>query len=631
MKLTMRKKLLAGFSLVLCIMALTGLVVWWYTSTLVAESKHLYAHNVQAGIQLGKAQQALWQLHYGIPQFLVAGAEERDRIIADEATWYGEIQDALKAYAAGTRTAAEHEALKAWQMAFQQYVEARPRWFELQKAGKSAEAAAWRAQTTTPYGAAAVRALGNLMALQEQAGDHTQMAVENAARQVGQLQLTLLVVAVLTGAGVATMLTQGFVRQVRNMMHTFRQISLGHYTARATVLSQDELGILAGSLNSVLDLYSTTLQRSEAEHAALQAAIVKLLEEVSGVAEGDLTLEAEVTAEMTGAIADAFNYMIHQLHGVVARVQEAAVQVSASANAVQTTAGHLAEGSTSQALQIHNSSAALEEMALSIQQVATNAALSASVAEQALDNAQQGSAAVQNTIQGMQRIRTQVQETAKRIKRLGERSKEIGDIIKLIGDISERTSIVALNASIQAARAGVAGRTFVVVAEEIERLAERSAAATRQITNLVAGIQIETTEAILAMEESTQEVVHGSHLADQAGQALGEIESVSARLVELIHSISLASQQQARGSEHLSKAMGDIADITQQTASGAKQAAVSITHLATLAEALQAAVSTFKIASTQPDPPLTPIAVVSATPTLQPVALDTSRQRVYAG
>ena len=200
---------------------------------------------------------------------------------------------------------------------------------------------------------------------------------------------------------------------------------------------------------------------------------------------------------------------------------------------------------------------------------------------------------MQNTIQGMSRIRAQVQETAKRIKRLGERSQEIGEIVQLIGDIAERTSILALNASIQAARAGEAGRAFVVVAEEVERLAERASNATRQIATLVKTIQSETHEAVIAMEGSTGEVVQGSQLADQAGQALSEIESVSERLADLIQSISHASKQHS--SESLSKAMSEIAAVTQRTAAGTKQATGSINHLAGLADELRHSVSTFKL------------------------------------
>jgi twitching motility protein PilJ len=223
--------------------------------------------------------------------------------------------------------------------------------------------------------------------------------------------------------------------------------------------------------------------------------------------------------------------------------------------------------------------------------------LSATVAQQSLANAKQGSEAVQATIKGMSRIREQVQETAKRIKRLGESSQEIGEIVQLIDDIADRTSILALNASIQAAMAGEAGRGFAVVAEEVERLAERSSDATKRITNLVKTIQMGTNEAIAAMEESTHEVVEGSKLANQAGQALGEIESVSNRLADIIQSISLTAKQQARGSEALAKSMGNISDITQHTAAGIKQSAIAVNNLASLADELRSSVASFKLPS----------------------------------
>jgi twitching motility protein PilJ len=212
-----------------------------------------------------------------------------------------------------------------------------------------------------------------------------------------------------------------------------------------------------------------------------------------------------------------------------------------------------------------------------------------------LANARQGADAVNNTIEGMNRIRDQVQETAKRIKRLGESSQQIGEIVQLIDDIADRTSILALNASIQAAMAGEAGRGFAVVAEEVERLAERSTNATKKIAGLVKAIQSETNEAVTAMEEGTREVVEGSKLANQAGQALSEIQNVSGRLAELIQSISQASRQQARVSESVAKSMTQISEVTQQTAAGNKQAAVSVNSLASLADELRSSVSTFRL------------------------------------
>jgi len=409
-------------------------------------------------------------------------------------------------------------------------------------------------------------------------------------------RLTLIsgLVAALAATGLAILVTRGLTVQIRHIMDMFGEIGIGNFEARTRVTSGDELGTMATSLNAMLDSTLALIQTRE-ERDAMQAAVMKLLDEVSGVADGDLTAEAEVSADVTGAIADAFNFMIGQLRDIISGVQGATLQVSSSANEVQATAEHLAQGSEAQAVQISGAAAALEDMATSVQQVAENAALSASVGEKARANAQQGTRAVRDTIEGMNRIREQVQETAKRIKRLGESSQEIGEIVQLIDDIADRTSILALNASIQAAMAGEAGRGFAVVAEEVERLAERSTEATKQITNLVRTIQNETNEAVSGMETATQEVVEGSVLADQAGQALAEIEDVSTHLAELIQSISLAARQQARGSEDMAQSMDEISQVTQQTAAGTKQAAVSISTLASLADELRDSVSAFKL------------------------------------
>jgi twitching motility protein PilJ len=355
------------------------------------------------------------------------------------------------------------------------------------------------------------------------------------------------------------------------------------------------MGVMATGFNLLLDRLFNLVETKEAERDEMQDSIMKLLEEVSDASTGDLTVEAHVSENMTGAIADSFNHMIYQLRQIVQNVQEATLHVSSSANQIQHTAEQLADGTTLQSEQILDSAAALDQMAVSIQQVSENASLSATVANQSLHSAKQGSLAVQNTIQAMHRMRDKVQEIATRIKSLGERSQEIGEIVNLIAEIADRTSVLALNASIEASLAGDAGQGFAVVAQEVERLAVRASDATKQIHDLVDAIQGETSEAIIAMEESTSEVGRGSNVADQAGQALKEIESVSSRLADLIQSMSLASTQQARGSENLSKAMSEISDITQQTSSGTKQTAISINQLARLADELRESVRTFKL------------------------------------
>ncbi|MCY7347853.1 MAG: methyl-accepting chemotaxis protein, partial [Pyrinomonadaceae bacterium] len=277
------------------------------------------------------------------------------------------------------------------------------------------------------------------------------------------------------------------------------------------------------------------------------------------------------------------------------QVKDVTFQVSSSANQINDTTEQLARGSEAQASQIARTTSAMAQMALQIQEVSTNAALSAQVAGDALGNARYGTQAVQDNIGAMNSIRKQVQETAKRIKKLGERSQEISQIVGLIDDLSDRTSLLALNASLQASAAGEAGKGFALVAEEVERLAERSNRLTNQIGELTQTIQSETKDVVASMEETIHEVVVGSTLADRAGQALVEIEQVSTKLAELIGSISESANRQATSSEDISQAMGNISKVTELVQNGSKRAAASVKMLVELSDELRGAVAPFKL------------------------------------
>ncbi|KZY80166.1 chemotaxis protein, partial [Oleiphilus sp. HI0069] len=307
------------------------------------------------------------------------------------------------------------------------------------------------------------------------------------------------------------------------------------------------------------------LQMTEEQNEQNQNAILRLLDELADLADGDLTTEATVTEDFTGAIADSINFAIDQMRGLVKAIRDTALQVASSAQETQGTAMQLAESSEHQAQEIAGASAAVNEMAVSIDQVSSNAAESTSVAERSVTIAKKGAEVVQNTIHGMDTIREQIQETSKRIKRLGESSQEIGDIVSLINDIADQTNILSLNAAIQASMAGDAGRGFAVVADEVQRLAERSSAATKQIEALVKTTQTDTNEAVISMEHTTAEVVRGARLAQDAGVALEEIETVSMSLADLIQNISNASRQQSLSAGHISNTMNVIQEITSQT------------------------------------------------------------------
>ncbi|MCI0993984.1 methyl-accepting chemotaxis protein [Pseudomonas corrugata] len=326
-----------------------------------------------------------------------------------------------------------------------------------------------------------------------------------------------------------------------------------------------------------------------------QNAIMRLLDEIADLADGDLTVTASVTEDFTGTIADSINYSVDQLRDLVATINLTAGQVAAAVQETQATAMHLAQASEHQAQQISEASTSINEMAQSIDQVSANAAESSAVAERSVEIANKGNEVVHNTIHGMDNIREQIQDTAKRIKRLGESSQEIGDIVSLIDDIADQTNILALNAAIQASMAGDAGRGFAVVADEVQRLAERSSAATRQIETLVRAIQADTNEAVISMEQTTSEVVRGARLAQDAGVALEEIEGVSKTLAALIQSISNAAQQQTTSAGQISLTMNVIQQITTQTSSGSTATAESIGNLAKMASQLRRSVSGFTL------------------------------------
>lgn len=360
------------------------------------------------------------------------------------------------------------------------------------------------------------------------------------------------------------------------------------------------LGIIALGSILLIGLQMTRETRVRlAETAATnernQAAILRLLDEIGDLADGDLTAEATVTEDFTGAIADSINYSIDQLRALVETINNTALQVASAAQETQGTAMHLAEASEHQAQEIAGASAAVNEMAVSIDQVSANAAESAAVAERSVAIANKGNEVVQSTISGMDVIREQIQDTSKRIKRLGESSQEIGDIVSLINDIADQTNILALNAAIQAAMAGEAGRGFAVVADEVQRLAERSSAATKQIEALVKTIQTDTNEAVISMEQTTSEVVSGARLTQDAGVALEEIEKVSSSLAALIQNISNAARQQASSAGHISNTMNVIQEITSQTSAGTTTTARSIGELAALAENMRKSVDGFTL------------------------------------
>jgi twitching motility protein PilJ len=394
--------------------------------------------------------------------------------------------------------------------------------------------------------------------------------------------------------------------QSDQMLTTSQAINTGYQRQMGNRLFRPIVAYVLGSIGLLLLLIilwmyviggdarrSVNMQRDQNERN--QQAILRLLDELGSLADGDLTVQATVSEDITGAIADSINYALEALRGLVRTINDTAVQVDAAARQTQATATHLAEASKNQSKQINTASTSITQMAHSIEQVSLNADRSSKVAQQSVDIAHKGGEAVRRTIDGMNNIRETIQETSKRIKRLGESSQEIGDIVELINDIAEQTNILALNAAIQASMAGEAGRGFAVVADEVQRLAERSANATRQIEALVKTIQTDTNEAVISMEQSTAGVVSGAQLAENAGTSLDEIEKVANNIATLVQSISNSARQQAQTAGEMTRTMNVIREITAQTTEGTMTTAQSIGKLAALATEMRKSVAGFKL------------------------------------
>ena len=455
----------------------------------------------------------------------------------------------------------------------------------------------WLMAAATLVPAAAIIALG-AWAIQQAS---TSSGLPSQAMMWG-VTLGIALISVVAIAGTWLRMRSVVRTQALEIAEVCRQISSGDRMLRAPVIGEDEFAALAAAVNSVLDgapvspVGGASAATSENQDAAtLQAQIEKLLQEVSAVGDGDLRVQAEVTPDTLGVLADSFNYMIEELAKVVGRVQATTFQVTNATRRLLDRSAEVASASEAQSQQISQTSEAVARLADFVQLSANNALSAAEAARQALRSAEGGQQAVVQTIDGMVHIRENVQETSKKIKRLGERSQEVGEIVRLIEEIADQTNLLALNAAIQSAMAGEHGRGFAVVADEIRLLAERVTEATKKIATIVKSIQGDTHEAVVAMEDSTTDVVNGSRLADQAGESLRSIFAAVDRQAKMIEDIARAANERAQTSEAVAAAMTRIADITRQTNSATQDTTSAVSYLAELAEQLRASVATFRL------------------------------------
>ena len=421
--------------------------------------------------------------------------------------------------------------------------------------------------------------------------------MEESTALIQQVVLAVSAGAILLGICIAVRLSGSLTAQVRHIVTLRGEINSGNYSARTEVVSRDELGEMAVTLNNMLDNITVLIQ-SQAERDAIQESIMKLLEEISTLTEGDLTARAEVTEDMTGAIADSFNAMSDQLSEIIRKVKIATASVDETSEDVAKQTITLANRNIEQSRKVRSAIDSINTMAESIRNVSQNAAQSANVSEVSRQSAREGAEAVQKTNAAMSEIREQINETARSIKRLGESSMEIGNVIQIINDIADRTSILALNASIQAAMAGDAGHGFAVVADEVQRLAESSGNSTKQIEALIKNIQAEIKNVSSRMDDSIGKVVLGSQLADDAHAKLQQIEQVSNQLADLIGAITSATTEQVEVSETISSTMQQIGEVSQESSQSSQETATSMDMLSRTARDLRAAVEMFKVSDT---------------------------------
>jgi methyl-accepting chemotaxis protein len=442
-------------------------------------------------------------------------------------------------------------------------------------------------------------ALFGVLGLAYYAGAHSVAQVGADGSQIpGGANGALIGAAVLALAAAIALfstLSKRVLTPLQELAQFSERVASGDVRARVEVQSNDEFGFVAENFSRSAAKVAHAVTSQQAQES-LQRSITDLLNTINQVARGDLTIRGKVTNDALGNVVDSVNFMLDNFTKVLERVRKAAIDVSGSANQILDATDEMTAGATQQDQEITNTSSAVEELTVSMKQVSNNAEASAEAARRALDAAEQGNRAVRDTLEGMQRIRSSVSATAKKIKSLGDRSLEISEIINVINDITEQTNLLALNAAIEAARAGDAGRGFAVVADEVRKLAEHSRSATKDIAALIKAIQAETNEAVVVMEEGTREVEVGAGLADQAGKALEAISSVVRQSAELVQEISLASKQQVRGTEGVANAMQIISGITRQTTQGARSSASAVNNMVKLSEQLNEALAQFRSA-----------------------------------
>jgi methyl-accepting chemotaxis protein len=550
MNLSIRQRLLVAFGFMLA--ALVG--VSGYSLFAIRDLEQAIRLEQSKEAYLGRAQSALWELRYGFPQFLVlTDLENRRKIVDAEPGLYRALEDNLKAYGDSEGlTPEETLGYKTTSDAWNTYKVRRAQWFTYIAEGRMEEAAAWRAQYTTPLGAATVKSFLQLIDLTSKRDAERRRDRLDATHQAKVLMAVFGALAVGSGLLATLFVLRSMLGHIARLQGALDLLRRGDYSARVKLRNSDELGAVGRALDRLLDERLETLNKQAKENEKLSNSVVEIMQAMGQVAaQKDLSIKVPVTEDVTGAIGDAMNLLTTETAKVLGTVKDVSNDVSSASMLVKQSSDSAMNTASQGQAEVESAARELSNAAATLNQLAQMAHKANESAELAVRTTLRALGTVDKTVVGINESRNLIRETEKRIKRLGERSQEISQVVGLINSIAERTGILALNASMQAVAAGDAGRGFAIVADEVKRLSENARDATREIATLVSSIQSETSETVLAMNNAIAQVVDVSKLADQAGTEMKGTQQATDDLVANVRLIASTSIEQARAGQAL--------------------------------------------------------------------------------
>lgn len=595
MKLNIRQKLLFGFALLLTALVAVG----GYSIYQLNELEQTLKRTQGKEALLGRANSALWELRYSLPQYL-AWADNpagRQKLIDSQPGLWKVVEDNLKLYGDSAGLSAEEAARhKALVSGFPAYKQRRAEWFALVSEGRFEEAAEWRKKYTTPTGAATVKAFGDLLDVTVKSDAAKREMQFRDLALAKQLTLAVVAATLLLGLVSAFLVTRSLMRPINRLMSTLAKLTDGDYSARANLKTQDELGRVGTALDRLLDERLEGLSKQAKESEQISNSVVEIMQAMGQVAvTKDLSIQVPVTEDVTGAIGDAMNMLTSETAKVLSHVTDVSHNVSQASMEVKHSADTAMASASQGQHEVESAARELSQAAVTLTEMAQMAGKANESAEAAVRTTRQALATVDKTVLGINESRDLIRETEKRIKRLGERSQEITQVVGLINSIAERTGILALNASMQATAAGDAGRGFAIVADEVKRMSENAREATREISTLVLSIQSETSETVLAMNNAIARVVDVSRLADQAGNEMKGTQQATDALATSVRTIATASMEQARSGQTLQERAQTIQQASRDTTRQLTQQNEVTNKLVGYAQALVREVAVFKL------------------------------------